>query len=199
MLSALAAAAINHLLGEADWARQRLIPFAGSRLRVDVAPLAVTLLIGADGRLGPSPTAEAAATTRVWLSPITLMRLVGLHDLSARRAVKAEGDTALGAVLAGIFGELRWEVEEDLSKLIGDIAARRVIRTARGFAGWHAQALWNLAQAAAEYGTEEQPVLASAEAVRAYLQAVDALRDDTERLHKRIERLTHAEATRPRG
>ena len=48
----------------------------------------------------------------------------------------------------------------------------------------------NLAQSLAEYWTEERPVIAGSEAVREFVQAVDVLRDDTERLEKRVERLS---------
>ena len=61
---------------------------------------------------------------------------------------------------------------------------------------WQAKTASNLAQSLAEYWSEERPLVASREAVRGFIQAVDALRDDVERLEKRIERLPRASPRR---
>ena len=80
--------------------------------------------------------------------------------LRAQRS-KLSGDTAFAAVVAGVLRELRWDAEEDLSKLIGDIAAHRLVQAGRSFSAWQREAALNLAQGAAEFWTEEQPLLAS--------------------------------------
>jgi ubiquinone biosynthesis protein UbiJ len=50
----------------------------------------------------------------------------------------------------------------------------------------------NLSQAAAEYWTEERPLLAKPQQVSAFMQSVDALRDDVARLEQRLNRLLAA-------
>jgi ubiquinone biosynthesis protein UbiJ len=191
MLSGAAAAAINHLLRNADWARARLEPFAGSGVRVEVPPLSATFLVGADGLLLSSGS-DADATTVLRLTASALVRLLALHDEAARQEVQVEGDTAFAAALTGVLGGLRWDIEEDLSQIVGDVAARRFTQAGSGLLAWHAKAASNLAEALAEYWTEEQPLLVGGEPLRRYLQAVDALRDDAERLEKRIERILHS-------
>ena len=91
---------------------------------------------------------------------------------------------------------MRWDLEEDLSRIVGDVVAHRLTQTGAALLAWHAVAASNLAQSLAEYWTEEQPLIASRAAVREFVEAVDALRDDAQRLEKRIERLSSASAPR---
>jgi len=195
MLSAPAAVALNHLLRDAEWARAQLIPFAGSIIRFDVAPLTAAFAIESDGRLAAAPL-ESEAAALVQLSGPTLIRLVWLGDESARQDVRVTGDTALASALTGVLSAMHWDVEEDLSRVIGDVAAHRVAQAGSAFLAWQTRTATNLAQSLAEYWTEERPVIASGEAVREFVQAVDVLRDDTERLEKRIERLSPRSTSR---
>jgi ubiquinone biosynthesis accessory factor UbiJ len=194
LLSGPAAAAINHLLRDAGWARERLLPFAAHSVRFELASLSASFTIAADGRLLPAASdVEPAAVVR--LTAPALFRLAR-RDESARQEIEVGGDAALASALVGVLANLRWDVEEDLSRVVGDIAARRLTRSAAALLAWQAKAASNLAQSLAEYWTEEQPLIASRDAVRGFIEAVDALRDDVERLDKRIERLSRAASRR---
>ena len=198
MLDNLAAAGMNHLLRDANWARERLAPFAGASVRFILPPLASTFCIAEDGTLHVAPVDTQPVTT-IKLTPASAMRLLVLKDESARADVEVEGDAALAGALTRMLGTLRWDVEEDLSRLIGDIAAHRLVKTGEAFAGWQRAAAENLARSLGEYVTEERPLVAGREALRAFAQAVDELRDDTERLEKRIERLVRELSPREPG
>jgi ubiquinone biosynthesis protein UbiJ len=189
MLSRPAAAAINHLLRDADWARAQLVPFAGSTILFEVPPLAVAFRVENDGRLvAAAAQTEPAAVVR--LTGPALIRLIWLRDDSARHEVSVTGDTALASALTGILSAVHWDMEEDLSQVFGDVVAHRLTHAGEALCAWHANAASNLARSLTEYWTEEQPLIASRTAVCDFVQAVDALRDDTERLEKRIERLS---------
>ena len=193
MLSVPAAALINHILRDAGWAHERLRPFAGCSVRFELPPLSAAFTVGADGRLASaSSAAEPAAVVR--MTGPTLIRLAWLRDASARQEVQIEGDTALASAFTGVLSGLRYDVEEDLSQVVGDIAAHRLTQAGAALLDWQAKVSSNLAQALAEYWTEEQPLLAQREALREFVRAVDVLRDDAERLEKRVERLERARA-----
>ncbi|HTS51836.1 MAG TPA: SCP2 sterol-binding domain-containing protein [Burkholderiales bacterium] len=191
MLSAPAAAVLNHILRDAGWARERLRPFAGCSVRFEIPPLFAAFAVGSDGRLASASTTEPAAVVR--MTGLTLIRLAWLRDETAGREVQIEGDSALASALTGVLSDLRWDVEEDLSRVVGDVAAHRLAQAGDAFLDWQAKAAFNLAQALAEYWTEEQPVLVGREALRQFEHAVDVLRDDAERLGKRVERLKRAD------
>jgi len=196
MLDALAAAAINHLLQGAAWARERMVPFAGASVRFHLPPASATFSIGEDGTLQPAASGvEPAAIIR--LTPALALRLALLKDESARAEVEVEGDAALAAALTRILGALSWDVEEDLSRVVGDVAAHRIGLAGRALLDWQAALAANVARSVGEYLTEERAVVPGREALHVFAAAVDELRDDTQRLEKRSQRL--AAAARERG
>jgi len=187
---ALAVGLLNHLLDGQPWLRERLVPFSGRTVNVEIAPVSLILAVGPDGGLAILDT-DAPPDAVAHLSPLTLVRLASGDD-GARGRVEVSGDSAFAAVLAGVLRELRWDAEEDLSHLVGDIAARRVAQAGTSFIAWQRQAALDLAESVAEFWTEEQPLLARKADAESWAAAVDEVRDDTERLEKRIERLTRA-------
>jgi len=195
VLSDATAAAINHLLRDADWARTRLQAFVGCTVRFEIPPVSAAFTVGADGCLLPlRPETEPATVVR--FNPGALFRLFWLHDEAARQDARVEGDTAFASALTGVLSGLRWDPEEDLSRLVGDVAAHRLKQGASGLLTWQSKAASNLAHALVEYWTEERPLLVGGQALSQFLQAVDALRDDAERLEKRVERIARSLAAR---
>jgi ubiquinone biosynthesis protein UbiJ len=89
-----------------------------------------------------------------------------------------------------LFRHLDWDVEEDLSRVFGDIVAHRLASGGKAFAAWQREAVLRLAENLVEYWTEEQPLLARPAEVETFCRDVDTLRDDVARLEKRIEHLS---------
>ncbi len=109
----------------------------------------------------------------------------------AWRKAEVTGDTDFAAVISQVASNLRWDVEEDLSRVVGDIAAHRMAQAGRAAAAWPKQAAMSLAENAAEYLTEENVgMLVTPLQAAEFMREVDELRDAVERLDKRIERLS---------
>jgi len=190
MFSAPAAALINHLLRGAPWARERLAPFAGRSARISVFPT-VLILTALDSGEVVVAQADAVPSVEISLSPSLLPRLL-LKDEAAYREVAVSGDTAFASEIAYIMKNLSWDAGEDLSHVFGDVVAHRITRGAAALAGWPGQAALSMAQTLAEYWTEEQPLLAKSHRVQRFIADVDVLRDDVERMGKRLELLQQA-------
>ncbi len=180
-------AAINHLLTQNSWASSRLARFAGKTARFDIAPFSFACTILTDGSLRSADAATSADALCV-IAPSLLPRLL-LHDEKAHTEIHSEGDPELLKEIFFLSRNLDWDAAEDLSHFTGDIAAERIVQTARTVRQQVHDAALNLAQAAAEYWTEEQPLLAKPQHVSAFMQQVDTLRDDVARLEQRINRL----------
>lgn len=105
------------------------------------------------------------------------------------RAAHIEGSAEFAEALGFVIRNLRWDAEEDLSKVVGDIAAHRMVSTTREFAAWQQQAARNFGENLAEYFTEEQPLIARRIAITDFSADIDRLRDDVARLEKRLQRL----------
>ena len=110
--------ALNHLLDAEPWARERLAPFAGESLELRAPPLpAVRLTILPAGRVAAGGAEPALVVT---LRPEALGGLVrgGEHFM---RSVEVAGNATLAAEIMALARHLRWDMEEDLSRLIGDV------------------------------------------------------------------------------
>ncbi|MFZ5555635.1 MAG: ubiquinone biosynthesis accessory factor UbiJ [Pseudomonadota bacterium] len=177
---------LNHVLDSADWARERLKPHAGKRVRFEVSPLALGLAVDESGRVLADHAAEPELTVR--LTHFLLPRLL-LGDEAAFRQVETRGDSELAQEIDFLFRHLRWDVEEDLARVFGDIAGHRMAAGGRALARFPLQAAGALARMGADYLQEEAPTLARREQVGAFVAEVDRLRDDVERLEKRLDRL----------
>jgi ubiquinone biosynthesis protein UbiJ len=182
---------LNHLLDAAPWARERLAPFAGRRWRVELAPLPdLAFVVRENGMLDVSDVPETHLV--VTLTPAALPALAR-RDESLLREMTFTGDAELAAALQFLARHLEWDVEEDLSRVVGDVAAHRIAGGARDFLAWQKEAALRLGQNVAEYLTEEAGVIAPQAEVSGFARAVDDLRDAVERLEKRIARLEQAE------
>ena len=185
--ASVVALAVNRLTGAAPLSRERLSRFAGKTAVFRVGPLPVALTVQTTGEVLPAG-AGAAGDLEVRLSPFLLPRLAA-HDEAAYRDVETTGDVELAGEVAFLARHLKWDVEEDLSKVVGDAAANRMVSAARGAAAWGKDASERMAAGAAEYFTEEDPLIASRVKVEGFVAGVTELRDAVERLEKRIERL----------
>jgi len=180
--------ALNHLLTQNSWALPRIARFAGKMVRFDIAPLSFAYIIADDGSL--CSTDDASAADALCVIPPSLLPRLAVQDESAHSEIITEGDAELLKEIFFLSRNLRWDVAEDLSGFTGDIAAERIVQAAHSAGQLLREATVNLSQAAAEYLTEERPLLAKPQQVSAFMHQVDTLRDDVARLEQRIKALS---------
>ena len=180
-------AAINHLLAREPWAREKLARHAGKVAVFDAGLVALRLKAGADGMVEDATADEPQnVTIRVKLSDLPVILQNREHAFSY---VQIEGDADFANTVSLLSENLRWEAEEDLAKLVGDAAAVRIAGTARSMLSAAKTTQQKLVENVAEYFLEENPVLVRPQAVNDFSSEVTRLRDDVERLAKRIEKL----------
>lgn len=140
-------AALNHVLDQHPPARDRLRAFGERRIRLGVEPSAgwrlvpdLWLAIDADGRLAPAEPGEAGVQMSLRPSPQAGFDWLrdGVRGIAGH--IRIEGDVALAAALGELLQSVRWDGEEDLSRFVGDIAARRIAEGARAARGLVADA-----------------------------------------------------------
>ncbi len=177
---------LNRLLAAEDWARQRLAPFAGETLELRAPPLPTLRLRILEGGTVQAGGAEPGLT--MTLKPELLVALARGEE-HAMRAVEVQGNASLAAEILVLARHLRWDLEEDLSRLFGDVVAHRLAGAARAFAAWHVDAAQRVAGALVDYATEEKKVLVRRAELETLAQPLAQLRDAIARLDKRLERL----------
>lgn len=191
------AATLNHLLAQEPWARRELMPHAGKVACVDAGSVAVRLRVSGDGFLAVAEAdAPASVTIHVKLADLPL---IVQNRERAFSYVRIEGDAEFANCLSSLSKSLRWEAEHDLEKVVGPVAAVRMVAGARAAFAAVQSGHRKLAENVAEFLAEERPVLLRPAVVADFSSGVTRLRDDVERAAKRVaklEQLLAARATR---
>ena len=178
--------ALNRLLEAEPWARERLAPFAGMTVELRAPPLPGLRFVILPGGTLEAGGDDPALTLTV--RPDALPALLQSEEHFVR-SVDVTGDERLAAEVMMLMRHLRWDAEEDLSRLVGDVAAHRLVGLARGFAAWQADAARRLAESLRDYAAEEKRVLVATAEFSHFSAEVARLRDAIERLEKRVRRL----------
>jgi ubiquinone biosynthesis accessory factor UbiJ len=145
-------AVFNHVLSQHQWARDKLGMHVGRTVLVGIEteklpklpflpPPEILAVISADGLLLQAPLQPASQTTSHPAQnekPSVEMRIKPSFEAMSTfskegpqgllRHMKIEGDVLLAAALGEIASQARWDFEDDLSKVVGDIPARRIGR-----------------------------------------------------------------------
>lgn len=188
MLAAAALGFINHLLDGEAWARDRLRPFSEKTVRFVCGPMCVDLAIGSGGTFIAS-TATDIPTVTFTLPPDALWRSAGNRAALVAEA-RINGSADLAEALGFVLRHLRWEIEDDLAPLVGDIAARRLVQGGKALAAWHRQQGQKLALNCAEYFTFETPLLVRRDEAVAFNHEIDRLSQEADRLAQRLDALS---------
>jgi len=129
---------LNQLFGREGWARERLARFAGEAAELRLAFLpALRVQVGAEGRIEPGGPEPAAVIT---LSGIA-------------------GSGAFAEELRYLARHLRLDAEEELSRVVGDVAAQRIGDGVRAMVRWQRDAAVRAGEALADYVVDARRML----------------------------------------
>lgn len=179
-------AIINHLLAPEPWAREKLARHAGKTALFDAGVIALRLRVTADGMVESAGDASPDVTIRASMADLPL---IAQNREQAFSYVRIEGDADFAHTISQLAQSLRWEAEADLGRIVGDVAAVRLVGGVRQAAATAQTMQRKLAENLAEFFTEEKQVLVRPYEVNDFSADVNRLRDDVERLAKRIEKL----------
>lgn len=178
---------IQHVMSQNTWAAQELTRYSGQSVKFIMFPIQLTLSILEDGNLAIAGEGNVPQAT-VTIPPSVGLRLLA-NDESANHLVKIEGDIDLAATLSKVVRNASWDIEEDLSNVLGDVTAHQVTEWGKQAAQQVKAQSINLAEMVVEYWQEEKPIVAKKMHVEAFMSQVDQLREDVDRIEKRLEKL----------
>lgn len=164
----------------------------GRALELEVTNTPLKIFMEArDGRIVLAERRDTPADARLAGTPLALLALAGPEAEGRLRSgkVRIEGDAEIAQGFRELLEQTRPDLEEELSQIVGDVAARRVANLAREVLAFGRRATDSLATSAAEYLQEEGRDVPARIEVEEFLRDVDQLRDDVERLEARITRL----------
>lgn len=172
---------------DADPALQaRLCEHAGKSVRLALPGFAATLRVDEQGRLQQSSSASPEVEIHIPLDAVLEWQV---DRLAARQRLRLEGDPELVLLMSDLLGRSHWDAEELLSRLVGDIAAHRILkvwrdRKERGQDRWQ-----RLSETVSDYMQFETRLIVSKPEVEHFNQQVDILRYQLARLDQRLQRL----------
>ena len=188
MLKPIATRILQHIINQNNWSREHLIPFAGKVLQFDFVLIKPSLIILEDGSLsfaGETIGADAV----IHLPPSLTLRLLA-NDNDAKMQIKIDGDTHLATQVSKVLQKLRWDIEDDMSHLVGDIAASKISKSSHKVLQTVKKQSIDITEMVSEYWQEEIKILAKKHQVERFITDVDVLRSDTARFEKRLQKLS---------
>ncbi len=124
-------------------------------------------------------------------TPLALLQL--LRGDARRNAVSAgtriRGDAEIANSYRELFALARPDLEEEVARVIGDLAARRMSRLARALGTWLAATRRTAGENVAEYLQEEGRDLVGRTELDEFLRGVDDTRETADRVDARLVRL----------
>ena len=176
-------AVINHLLVRQPVLCHKLRTHSGGVACLEVGAIQLKLAVAADGLFQLADNTEPNVTIRI--KPADLPQVM-VNMEKAFSYVSISGDADFARTISELANELHWEPEEDLAPFLGDIAAVRITQSARTTLSQAKSGGRKLLENMAEYLLEENPTLLYRQAGERFASDVAIIRDDVERLAKRI-------------
>ncbi len=165
----------------------------GRSLAVHVEGLPLRVLASIEsGQVTLSTAADETADATVSGSPLSLLSLIGTDARVRLRSspVTINGNAEIAEGFQELLRAARPELEEELSRHIGDVAAHQVGNVLRGLTGWGRNAAATFAANIGEYLQEEGRDLVTRTEMDEFLREVDEQRETADRLEARVAQLT---------
>jgi len=188
---------LNRGLPRSPRARQLCRELQGHRVGVEVSGFARLVVESTGETLQVKRDASATTEAEIVGGAFSLLALAGdsPEAVIQRGDVQIRGDVELAQRFRELALLLRPDIEEEVSKVIGDVPAHHLGRVARAAFGWTRNAASTQARNVAEYFAHERQHLVPRAEADQLLKGVDTLRENVDRLEARIELL----ARKPRS
>jgi len=181
--------ALNRNLAESPRARAQCQRLEGKVLAIHVLGLPLSVYFRSLGdSMAVTLTHEGTPDAILAGSAIGLASLVGATPQSSLRSgsVRMEGDAEVAQAFRELLQAAEPDLEEELARIIGDVAARQVGVLTRGAVAFGRRAASTFAANLAEYLQEESRDLPVRSEVEEFIESVDALRNDVDRADARL-------------
>lgn len=192
MIKPIATRFLQHITSQNQWSKPYLAPFSGKIIQFDFVLIKVNIQILEDGSLalaGDNGGETASPDANIHLPPSLALRIMA-GDEAAKMQIKVDGDTHLATEFSKVMQHMRWDIEEDLSRFTGDIAASKIGTGTKKILTTAKQQTVKTAEMLSEYWQEEKNILAKKRHVESFNANVDALVSDVARFEKRLQRLS---------
>jgi len=183
---------LNRNIGEITPARELCARLDGKTIAIRVRNTALAMYFTIrDELIELTADSDNEPDVVITGSLLTLARIAGRGGEDALRtgSLDLTGDVATADAFQELLGYAKPDIEEELSGIVGDVAAHRIGEVARGAGNWARDARETMGSNIREYLQEESRGAPSRYEVDRFTKDVHALRDDVERVAAKIDRL----------
>ena len=122
--------ALNHVLQQEPEAMARLARQKGQVAHINAAQLAIELIATPAGLLDIAPAGSKADLT-LTVTDSNPLSLLQTSLKGEKPAIQVQGDVQLAAEVNWLVDHVRWDAEEDLSRILGDTPAHGLMQVLR--------------------------------------------------------------------
>ena len=112
-------------------------------------------------------------------------------------SVQIRGDAEIANSYRDLFAAARPDLEEELSRLVGDMPARRLSQIAKSVRSWARRTRRTAGENIAEYLQEEGRDLVTRTELEEFLRGVDSAREAVDRIEARRSRIERRRERQP--
>lgn len=183
---------LNQVIQLDQLSLHNLSKLSGKIIRVELRGLNLDFFIFPSGE-GLTIQSESDRNADVTISGAPFSLLALFFDKNGLPAthpdILIQGDIGVIHQLSNILRSLQLDWEEQLSHLLGDVSAHKINHLFNQTQEYAQDRLYSFQANCSEYLQEEIRLLPSATEVIYFMNQIDNLRDDLERLEKRLQRL----------
>jgi len=186
------ASILNRNIAESTPAKDLCAKLSGTIIAVRVRDTALAgYFVIADDALGLVASTAEEPDVVITGSLLTLARMAGDSGEAAVRdgSLDLTGDAKLANQFQQLLLHAKPDIEEELSGVVGDVAAHRLGELVRGLGRWGRDARSTMGDNVREYLQEESRDAPSRYEVERFAADVGTLRDDVDRMEARLNRL----------
>ena len=173
---------LDHLLSQNDWMQSKLVDHKNKIIIIKISDLKLILKVDENGLLHSLNEAEKFDC----IIKLTVNSFISQLINNNNSNISIESDLELANQVAQVLKKIEWDIEEDLSKYIGDIPAIKTTKILKKVVTKGQKNIGNITGALLEYWQEENKILTKKRNVEIFNSEVDKIVEDTERLEARI-------------
>ena len=192
MLFTALESALNRNIAASSTARALCGRLVGKTLRLQIYGLPFELCLRAEAeRLQLDTNNTTAADATLSGSPIGLLTLAQQNSTASLSgsSVRIEGDAEVAQLYSQLLKQIKPDMEEELSRIVGDVTAHQIGNTVRSVFSFGRRLGNTFLQNAGEYLSEEGRDVPTKTEAEEFIRGVDVLRDDIERFDARLNAL----------
>ena len=176
---------LDHLLSQNDWMQTKLIDHKNKVVVIEISSIKLILKIDEKGLLHSlNETKEFDCIIKLTVNDF-INQLINKNNGN----ISIKGDLELANQVSQVLKRIEWDVEEDLSKYIGDIPAIQATKVLKKIVTNSQKNISNISGALLEYWQEENKILTKKRDVEIFNSEVDKIVEDTERLEAKIKKI----------